>query len=377
MTKAIYAFSGDPITFGHIDIVGRAAGIFDELIVAIGENPQKKYTFSLAERVNLARKSLKNLKNVTVVSFKGLLVDYAYEQKIPVVVKGLRDEKDFNYEIILHQAGRSQKLGIDTLFLPATPEIAHISSSVVKELQKEHGFVDKYVPFAVKQKLEEKISGQYIVGITGEIGSGKTFIAEKFVEYAKKRKIEAHNVELDIIGHKILEELTEPIYQEARERIVKKFGIQVRSKNGMINRKKLGEVVFKNDKKLRELNAIMHDLILVRLKREIYNKKGLIILNAALFAETDMNYLFNNNVILLTVDKQTQKERLKKRNYSDDQIERRLGSQFDADEKKSILEKKIVKMGYGRIWEYNNSGKSKGYDKLFQEILEYFSIKTK
>jgi dephospho-CoA kinase len=136
-------------------------------------------------------------------------------------------------------------------------------------------------------------------------------------------------------------------------------------------------VVFKNDKKLRELNAIMHDLILVRLKREIYNKKGLIILNAALFAETDMNYLFNNNVILLTVDKQTQKERLKKRNYSDDQIERRLGSQFDADEKKSILEKKIVKMGYGRIWEYNNSGKSKGYDKLFQEILEYFSIKTK
>jgi pantetheine-phosphate adenylyltransferase len=88
MKRAIYAFSGDPITFGHIDIVERAASVFDEVVVGIGVNPEKEYTFDLEERTEMARRSLSHLSNVKVVSFKGLLVDYAYENDIHVIIKG-------------------------------------------------------------------------------------------------------------------------------------------------------------------------------------------------------------------------------------------------------------------------------------------------
>ena len=117
MKSAIYAFSGDPITFGHIDIIKRAATVFDRVVVAIGCNPAKKYLFSQEERTEMARRSLLNLKNVEVKTFQGMLVDFAYENNIDVIVKGIRSTTDFEYEMSLHNLGESQKLGIDTFIL--------------------------------------------------------------------------------------------------------------------------------------------------------------------------------------------------------------------------------------------------------------------
>ena len=370
MKKAIYAFSGDPITYGHIDIVRRASKIFDEVVVGIGQNPDKDYMFTLEERTEMAKRALSNLKNVRVISFTGLLVDFAYENKIPVIIKGIRNNTDFDYEVLLHSLGESQKLGIETFIIPAKKELAHISSSTVKSLQKEQGLINEFVPLHVKQFMEARTSNQFIIGVTGEMGTGKTFVCEKLREIGTKRGIPVHHIELDHIGHQILEELKDPSYESVRKEIIENFGSKVKLKNGFISRKALGEMVFSDNEKLKKLNQIMKKPMLVRLKKELHGKKGIILFNAALLAESEMIYLCNNNTILVTANKKIQKERMKKRKLSDEQIKRRLSSQYTAKEKKQKIKDQIKKHNHGKLWIMENSdgNNSKKIEKLFNEL---------
>jgi len=354
MKKAIYAFSGDPITYGHIDIIERAASNFDKLIVAIGSNPDKHYMFSLSKRTELAKNALKLIKNVEVVSFEGLLVDYAYENNLPVIIRGVRNSADFDYERMLHQVGDSQKLGIDTLVLFSDPSLSHVSSSVVKAVVKEQGFIHEYVPPEVKQLLEAEVNKQFIVGITGAIGCGKSYVSDLIVSMGDPGY--CHNIDLDAIGHHILEDLTEPRYRNIRKNLIKEFGPDIAVKNGRINRKALGQKVFGNPLHLATLNNLMLTPILVRLKRELYGKKGLVLLNGALIAEAGMLKLCNNKVVLVTCDKDTQRNRLIDRGLSTAQISHRITSQYSAEEKKVQITRSIDKDGYGTLWEIDNSG---------------------
>ena len=375
MTKALYAFSGDPITYGHIDIVERTAKAFDEVIVGIGKNPDKKYTFSLEERREMAKRSLQHLSNARVVSFEGLLVDYAYEQGVQVIVKGVRDSKDFEYEVQLHHIGDSQRLGIDTFFLSARKELTHVSSSSVKSLQKENGLIHQYVPLYVKQCVEARISEQYILGVTGEPGMGKSYIGEKVVEEGKQRGIPVHHIELDHIGHKIYLR-QEPVYQNIRENIINHFGSHLRLPDGSIDRKALGEIVFGNREQLQKLNTLMYDPMLVGLRQELRGKRGIILFDAALLAESELAHLCNNNVLLVTANEATQQQRLQTRILTPEQIQRRLASQYRTAEKKAALEKKITEGRNGKLLIFDNSEgiPASSISDLFSEVQEYFGI---
>ena len=370
MSKAIYAFSGDPITLGHVDVVRKAANVFNKVIVAIGINPDKKYMFSLEERFKMAEHSLRLFRNVEVVSFTGLLVDFAYEQGAEVIVKGVRNTQDFEYEKYLNQLGDSQKLGIETVLLFADPKLAHISSSSVKAIQKEQGLIHEYVSLMVKQNLEKKISGQMIIGVTGEVGVGKSYVCQKLVELGKKQKLKVHHIELDHLAHDIYEKQTEAGYKKIRQKLVNEFGEAVKNQDGTINRKVLGELVFNDQRKLAVLNEIMYTPILVRLRRELYGKKGLILLSAALIAESDMAYLSNNNIILVTADEKIQKERLKKRSLTPEQIKTRLVSQYDFAKKKSSLEKIIKRDDQGKLWVIDSSDNK--VEKQLKSFLKEF-----
>lgn len=374
MPKALYAFSGDPITYGHIDIVKRALSSFSEIVVGIGVNPDKKYMFTLEERTAMAKKAFENSPSVRVESFSGLVVDYAYEKGISVILRGVRSPQDFEYENILHQCGESQKLGIETFILIAKPQLSHISSNSVKAIQKEQGFIHEYVPLHVKQQLEAKISEQYIIGVTGEVGSGKSYISDLLVKAGEDKGIEVHNIDIDHIGHDILGNLLEPGYQKIRKDIVSQFGKEVMLPNGSIDRKVLGEIVFNNPKELKKLNDLMYTPMMVRLRRELYGKKGIIIFNAALIAETDLSYICNNNVILVKTDKTVQKERLIKRTLTENQINRRLASQYDTEQKKNYIEKKIKDNNYGKLWIIDNSLPKDSQDirALFEQIQKHF-----
>ncbi len=377
MKSAIYAFSGDPITYGHLDIIERAAKIFDRLVVAIGVNPTKKYLFSLEERTEMARKSLLFLKNVEVLSFTGMLVDFAYENNIDVIVKGVRSAKDFEYEMGLHSLGESQQLGIDTFILFAKPSLAHVSSSAVKDIQREQGLIQDYVPAYVKQCVEAKISGQYIVGLTGEIGAGKSHVGQKMVELASKQGLSVHNIELDHLAWQIQEDLKEEKYALVRKQITDLFGAQVARSDGSIDRKVLGEIVFADQQKLNKLNEIMATPILVRLRRELKDKKGLILLNAALLVEAEMSQLVNYNILLLSVSEKVQKDRLVARGLNHEQIQRRLKSQYDFANKKQHLEAVIAQQGQGKLWLLeNDEADEENIQKTLNLILLYFGLQT-
>ena len=155
-TRAIYPGTFDPITCGHVDLVTRAAAIFDHVIVAIAANPRKNTLFSVAERVDLARQSLLDLTNVQVCFFENLLVDFARQQQCTVIIRGLRAVSDFEYEFQLASMNRKLAEELETLFLMPAEQFAFVSSSLVKEIASLGGNISGFVNHSVKAALEAK-----------------------------------------------------------------------------------------------------------------------------------------------------------------------------------------------------------------------------
>ncbi len=146
----------DPVTNGHLDIIGRAATLYDDVIVSVLENPSKTPVFTLDERVELLREAVAAHGNVRVGSFRGLLVEYAREQGASAILKGLRAVSDYEYEIQMAQM--NQRLGgVETLFLSTSPKWSFLSSSLVKEVARLGGSVEGLVPEHVRQALAERL----------------------------------------------------------------------------------------------------------------------------------------------------------------------------------------------------------------------------
>lgn len=157
MKRAIYPGSFDPVTYGHLDVIKRAAKMFDELIVSVLNNKVKTPLFSVEERVKILEEAVKDIPNVKVESFSGLLVDYAKEKEVHVVIRGLRAITDFEYE--LQNAQTNVKLSngeVDTVFLTTSLEYAYLSSSSVKEIASFGGDISMCVPEFVQSLVYEK-----------------------------------------------------------------------------------------------------------------------------------------------------------------------------------------------------------------------------
>ena len=154
--KAVYPGSFDPVTYGHIDIMTRAAQAVDELIVGVLENRAKIALFSVEERVKMLKIVMKDLPNVRVESFHGLSVDFARNQGAGFIVRGLRAITDFDYELQMAQTNRIMAPGVDTIFLTTNLEYAYLSSTTVKEVASYGGDIMKFVPEYVAKAVIEK-----------------------------------------------------------------------------------------------------------------------------------------------------------------------------------------------------------------------------
>ncbi len=154
MTKVVCPGSFDPVTNGHLDIVGRASRLFDEVVVAVLVNRSKQSLFSLEERIGMLRRATSHLPNVTVDSFQGLLVDFCTEHGISAIVKGLRAVSDFDYELQMAQMNGSLT-DVDTVFIPTSPEYSFLASSLVKEVAKGGGDVSGLVPDFVLERMTQ------------------------------------------------------------------------------------------------------------------------------------------------------------------------------------------------------------------------------
>ncbi|AFJ48935.1 pantetheine-phosphate adenylyltransferase [Shimwellia blattae] len=156
-TRAIYPGTFDPITNGHIDIIRRAAAMFDQVILAIAASPGKKPLFTLEERVALARDALAHIPNVDVLGFSDLMANFAREQQANILVRGLRGVADFEYEMQLAQMNSHLMPGLESVFLMPAKEWSFVSSSLVKEVARHHGDVAHFLPGQVCQALLAKI----------------------------------------------------------------------------------------------------------------------------------------------------------------------------------------------------------------------------
>ncbi|MEE9535987.1 MAG: pantetheine-phosphate adenylyltransferase [Desulfobacterales bacterium] len=153
---AIYPGSFDPVTNGHIDIVERGLKLFDKLIVSILYNPSKDYLFTLEERVEMLKDSMKKMKNIEIDSFDGLLVDYAASRKAQAILRGLRAMSDFEYEFQMALMNRRLNREVQTVFLMTGLRWIFTSSSIIKEAVQFGGNIEGMVPSLVQKKLMEK-----------------------------------------------------------------------------------------------------------------------------------------------------------------------------------------------------------------------------
>ena len=159
MRRAVCPGSFDPVTHGHLDIVGRAAQLFDEVVVAVGVNASKKRLFTPEERMAMLRRACEPWGNVRVNSFSGLLTDFCRAHDVRAIVKGLRAVSDFDYELQMAQMNASLA-EVETVFVPTSPEWSFLASSLVKEVATFGGDVSGLVPDFVRDALVERLAEQ-------------------------------------------------------------------------------------------------------------------------------------------------------------------------------------------------------------------------
>lgn len=156
MSIAVYPGSFDPITNGHLDVIKRTAAIFDKVVIGILVNQNKKPLFSLEERTEMIRRVTADIPNIEVYPFSGLVVEFAKEHNVNVLIRGIRSTTDFEYELQMAQINHKIDGNIDTLFFATDPRYSFVSSSAIKELWSYRQDVREYVPEYVIQKLQEK-----------------------------------------------------------------------------------------------------------------------------------------------------------------------------------------------------------------------------
>jgi len=390
--EAIYALSADPITNGHHNIIDRVLKTFDFVLVGIGINPKKKYTFSLEEREQLTKKVLAPYGDrVIVKSYSGLLTDFAYENEIHTIIRGARNAADFDFEKLLADINGGLSVGLETYIMIADPKLSHISSSAVKELQEHQAknIID-YVHPIIKEALELRISGQLRIGITGNIGNGKSYVEKKLIEINREDKentlkpflleefLNFHSIDMDILGRYILKESKEPVHQTVRKDVANILGKDLLN-NGIIDVKKLLKLLFDNPDaslKRHDFENIMAEPIMHLVRKNLLNKKGIVLISSALFVEQKICSLVNNNFVFITCPNDVRTKRLKKRGYSDLEINNRLKAQLPSETKLESIKGLIHTQSCGEVIEFNNlEDNDKELLNLYRKIKTMYKVK--
>jgi pantetheine-phosphate adenylyltransferase len=156
MKKAIYAGTFDPITNGHLDLIQRAADLFDEILVAVSSRPNKATLFSASDRLKMVQESIRDLKGVKAKLFSGLLADFVSKTKAVAIIRGLRAVSDFEYEFQMALMNRKLAPGTETVFLMPSEKYTYLSSTLIKEIARNRGEIDRFVPEIVAKKLKKR-----------------------------------------------------------------------------------------------------------------------------------------------------------------------------------------------------------------------------
>jgi pantetheine-phosphate adenylyltransferase len=318
---------------------------FDKVYVVVANNSKKKYLFTVQERIEIILKTIDN-PNVIVEELPvGRLVgDYAKEKGACSIIKGIRNLQDMEYERMLHEITVSQESGVDTFVMFSDPKDQKISSSAIKELISYNADVRDYIPLFTKQMVEIKQNHQHIIGLTGSIACGKSYIA----------KLMSNCVEVDM--DKISNDITygncydnEEILQ-LRKKIMEMLNITEYTPE--IVKPLLKEKILHDYKFNTDLQDLYKPMMIREIRKQISGKVGLIVLNGALLIDADMQYLCNNNIILVDARQRTVVERLDarygtKENPHPKDVLHRIYAQFSNNIKLDILNTHIESDNHG------------------------------
>ncbi|MDD5192185.1 MAG: pantetheine-phosphate adenylyltransferase [Candidatus Nanoarchaeia archaeon] len=374
--SAVYPLSADPIHNGHIYTLAVAAnsGLFDKVIVAVGNDCNKNYLFDLDERLFLAKKAVYSSgfeKNkVSVESFYGLLRNYAREQGAKFIVRGCRNSKDWEYEKILGEF--NGEYGLQTLIFPASKEFENLSSTYVKSIAAEGGFVHNLVHPSVKQALEERLREVSLIGVTGNMGAGKTTFCEKLVEYSQLNGGNLSHIDFDKLVHSLYFGDSSLSY-EVRKNIRASFGEDVFNSSGL-DRRKLAEIVFGDSDKREELSRILMVPSMIKFEEELRQRKGIVLVDAAYFTEYNLLPLVNYNVILVSCDENERFRRVFRRDgINREEIEAKTKAQHSEDLKRKIIREAQDKYNHGFFHEIDSTNGMR-LDEIMEKIESYFPL---
>jgi pantetheine-phosphate adenylyltransferase len=160
MRKAVYPGTFDPVTYGHLDVIKRGSKIFDELIVSVGHNPMKQPLFTITERMDMISKNTREIQNVNVDCFEGMLTDYMKELQTNVILRGIRTLSDFDYEFQRALTNRVLKTDVETVFIMTSQEYSYLNSSLIKEAVSLGGDISMFVPSDVEKLLQQKFENK-------------------------------------------------------------------------------------------------------------------------------------------------------------------------------------------------------------------------
>lgn len=355
---AVLPLSGCPVTNGHLHLIERCLPRCGTLIVLVANNDEKSnYLFEIEERMAMMRRATAHLPKVRVMSSEGLLVDFFLEQGCDVVFRGNRCGADMVYEHALIDQHASIYPPIRNCFeFPKTDDaFAQISATLVRTRAKHFLDVDHLAPLFVQQALQEKIHGQFKLGVTGGIASGKTFVAKALVERVRSMGVSAHLINVDGLIRQLYDEQTGGA-QKVRETLATLFGDQVLiDERRRVDRTKIKEVLFDPSapvglrEKLEKLTAPQVDRLY---RAALKGKRGLVVLEWAQLAEMGMHHWTNNNV--LVVEAASRIVNARERGISVDTLEEMSKFQWRADQKAAFLREQCVQDKHGTVLEMAN-----------------------
>lgn len=363
MLTGLFPLSGDPLHFGHIDIINRASQQCDRLVVAVLDNDMKagSYTFSMAERVINTRRAIRLFIppgecQIDVVGSTDLLVDVFLKEGCYTLFRGVRDDKDKAFE--------TQQMALHEYILPgitarvryieADPKYAVVSSSAIKAMLLHGADVSTMCPLFIKSKLERRLMDQYIIGVTGGMGTGKTWVCTKLVEAFKALDIPAHHVNLDQAVRDALGE-DSPGAARMREQIQTFAKVTIEAKDGVADltayKAKIasGEIT---DGDINQISDITEPHVMRHLRRMMRGKRGVVLVEWALLAENDLSHLCNHDVIM--VDSPEQQEFLKDRGVDPAFADRLISKQWIASHKARAIQDRIDQDKCGIVLNYEN-----------------------
>lgn len=296
MNTAIFPLSGDPVHLGHMEILKAASRVSGKVYFALGINPDKegKHLFTEEERIQLARNAVEylGLKNVEVEAFSGWLADYARQKNVNLLVRGARNAEDMKYETAA--AEYHHKYGIETVLVHTYGNVSLISSTRLKEDVRRGKLVHEHTTPRIKQALEEKLLGVTIIGVTGQMGSGKSTYCRNLVEYAKTQGVGITHIDCDAVAHSLY---TSGSHPDLQKKIAEEFGDEVCEGN-TINRKALAKKALVSEESRMRLMEMLSEPFKEEVENLLAKSKGIVLLDAAYLDK--MLPWVNYNVLMVT-----------------------------------------------------------------------------